>query len=555
MFCAAIAEVMSLGAVVPFLAVLVAPESILRMPAIAQAASWAGLADDDLRWALTVIFAVTAVGAAAIRFALVYVTAKINFGIGHEIASEVYRRALYQPYEVHVARNSSEILAGIGKVDETMWVVFSVLNMISAGIMTVFIVATLVYVDPLLSITTLFGLGCIYAAFSVLTQKRLTLNSEIVNKAYNDRAQAIQEGLGGIRDVLLDHSQPLFVRRFDTIDLPLRQAKASISIIDPSPRFAVEALGMVLIAVLAYTASMSPGGLGAAIPALGVLALGAQRLMPLVQKVYQGWVQAAGSRKLLQAVVGLLEQPVAEDHAVEFEPLPFNRDIRLDRISFRYHQNLPFVLHDLDLTIAKGTRVGFIGTTGSGKSTVIDLLMGLLQPTVGSISIDGQPLVGVSRLAWQRNIAHVPQAIFIADASFAENIAFGVSIDKADPERIRAAARQAQIADFIESNPLGYAATVGERGVRLSGGQRQRIGIARALYKQASFLVFDEATSALDTETETIVMQAIAALGRDLTIVLIAHRLTTLQGCDVIYRLEKGRIVDAGRHHRLVGAP
>jgi ATP-binding cassette subfamily B protein len=555
MFCAAIAEVISLGAVVPFLAVLVDPDRISQMPIVARAAHWLGWSTGgDLRWPLTVMFAVTAVLAAAIRFALVYVTARINFGIGHEIASDVYRRALYQPYEVHVARNSSEILAGIGKVDETMWVVFAVLNMISAGIMAVFIVATLVYIDPMLAITTLLGLGCIYAAFSALTQKRLSIDSAVVNKAYSDRAQAIQEGLGGIRDVLLDHSQPLFVRRFDTIDLPLRLAKARISIIDPSPRFAVEALGMVLIAILAFTASMSPGGMAAAVPTLGVLALGVQRLMPLIQKVYQGWVQVTASRRLLQDVVGLLNQPVAEDATIHLQPLPFDREIRLDRVSYRYREHLPLVLQDVSLVIRKGTRVGFIGATGSGKSTAIDLLMGLLQPTMGSITVDGHPLSGASRLAWQRNIAHVPQAIFMADASFAENIAFGVPSDGIDLERVRAAARQAQIADFIEADPLGYAATVGERGVRVSGGQRQRIAIARALYKQASFLVFDEATSALDTDTETIVMQAIAGLGRDLTIVLIAHRLTTLQGCDVIYRLENGRMVNAGSYETMMSA-
>ena len=199
--------------------------------------------------------------------------------------------------------------------------------------------------------------------------------------------------------------------------------------------------------------------------------------------------------------------------------------------------------------------MGFIGTTGSGKSTVIDLLMGLLQPSTGQILADKTPLTGTARLAWQRNIAHVPQTIFLADASFAENIAFGVPIEQIDLLRVRQAAQRAQIAGFIESNSEGYTAMVGERGVRLSGGQRQHIGIARALYKQAKVLVFDEATSALDSETETAVMQAIESLGRDLTIVLIAHRLTTLQGCDIIYRLDKGIVVSVGGYDDLFTVP
>ena len=195
-----------------------------------------------------------------------------------------------------------------------------------------------------------------------------------------------------------------------------------------------------------------------------------------------------------------------------------------------------------NLKIPKGARVGLIGATGSGKSTVMDLVMGLLQPSTGQILVDGRRLTGGDQLAWQRNIAHVPQSIFLADASFAENIAFGVPLDEIDFERVEHAARKAQIADYIATQLDGYSAMVGERGVRLSGGQRQRVGIARAFYKQASVLVFDEATSALDSETENSVMQGLYSLERDLTVLVIAHRLTTLSDCDVIYRLNQGRI-------------
>ena len=216
------------------------------------------------------------------------------------------------------------------------------------------------------------------------------------------------------------------------------------------------------------------------------------------------------------------------------------------KVSFRYQPHLPPVLDQLDLVIPKGERVGFVGMTGSGKSTLMDMLMGLLQPSNGQILVDGTAITGTARLAWQRNIAHVPQAIFLTDQSFAENIAFGVPPSQIDLAQVRQAAQQAQISAFIESGTKGYAAMVGERGVRLSGGQRQRIGIARALYRQAKVLVFDEATSALDTETEAAVMQAVEGLGPELTILLIAHRLDTLQGADVIYRLDKGEAVPFG---------
>lgn len=542
MLASAIAEVVSLGTILPFLAILVDPQQALTSPMVAGVVHTLGLNPaDDLRWQLTLLFAAAAVAAGGVRFVLIYSTAKLIFGIGHELGVEIYRRTLYQPYEVHVARNSSEIMGGITKVDEAVWVVFGLMNMISASIMAAFIVVALVFINTWLAIVALVSLGGIYAMVFMISRQRLLRNSQITSQALNRRVQALQEGLGGIRDVLLDHTQPLFVRRFSEIDRPMRQAHASNNIIGPSPRFAVEAAGMVLIALLAYTTATSSGGLGAAIPALGALALGAQRLMPLIQQTYLGCVQGSANRQILQDVVDLLKQPV-DDQTGPSEPLRLAHEILLEQVSFRYRPNLPLVLRAVSFRIPKGARVGFIGATGSGKSTLLDLLMGLLQATDGSILVDGTPLTGAARLAWQRNIAHVPQAIFLADTSFAENIAFGVPPERIDPARVRQAAMQAQISDFIEASPQGYQATVGERGVRLSGGQRQRIGIARALYKQAEVLIFDEATSALDTETETAVMTSIQSLGRDLTILMIAHRLTTLKDCDMVVEVRQGSI-------------
>jgi ABC-type multidrug transport system fused ATPase/permease subunit len=555
MIIGALAELISLGAIVPFLAILADPVQALQRPVVAQVVSTLGLNSanrvEDVRWHLTLLFAGAAVASGLVRFMLNYATAKINFGIGHELGAEVYRRTLYQPYTAHVARNSSVVMGGINKVDVIIPVIFSLLTICGGFIMAIFIITALVLIDPMVATLALLGFGGIYSAVSFFSRNRLARNSRTINLVVNTRMQSMQEGLGGIRDVLLDHSQPIFVDRFNRIDFALRQAQASNTIIGPSPRFAVEALGMVLIALLGYNMITVGGGITAAIPTLGALALGAQRLMPLLQQIYSGWVMVAGNRQVLVDVVNLLKQPVAEETQKQLKPLPFTRDIRLVDVSFRYQQHLPMVLHNIELTIPKGARVGFIGTTGSGKSTAIDLLMGLLQPSTGQILVDGIPLTGATQLAWQRNVAHVPQTIFLADASYAENIAYGVPHDQIDHARVREAAQQAQISEFIEAGVGGYMAMVGERGVRLSGGQRQRIGIARALYKQASVLVFDEATSALDSETETIVMQALNNLKIDLTVLVIAHRLTTLSNCDVIYRMDQGRIVEVGGYNEI----
>jgi ABC-type bacteriocin/lantibiotic exporter with double-glycine peptidase domain len=549
MLVGALAELVSLGVIVPFLAILTEPEQALHRKSVGWVVATLGLKGaTDLRWQLTLLFASAAVAAGSMRLVLIYAVASVNFGIAHELGAEVYRRTLYQPYKVHVARNSSQIMGGLHKIDSVVWVGFGLLNATSAILMAVAITTALVLIDPLIATTALVCFGSIYLFVSMLTRRQLARNSGVINSAVNARMQSIQEGLGGIRDILLDQAQPVFARRFGQTDYPMRRAQASNNIIGPSPRFVVEALGFVLIALLGYHMTASRGAIQAAIPTLGALALGAQRLMPLFQQAYQGWVQVVGEQQLLVDVAGLLQQPVAEETRARVAPLDFERDIRLEKVSFRYDQHLPLVLQQLDLTIPKGARVGFVGVTGSGKSTAMDLLMGLLQPTAGQILVDGIPLTGKARVAWQRNIAHVPQALFLADASFSENIAFGVSAQEIDLGRVCEAARRAQIAEFIESCPAGYATTLGERGVRLSGGQRQRVGIARALYKRAKVLVFDEATSALDSETEAAVMHAIGGLGRDLTIIMIAHRVTTLCGCDVIYRLDQGVLVSAGSY-------
>jgi ATP-binding cassette subfamily B protein len=291
-------------------------------------------------------------------------------------------------------------------------------------------------------------------------------------------------------------------------------------------------------------------GSGAAvIPLLGALALGAQRLLPALQQVYSGWSSLIGYNTAMQAVLALLSQPLPPQVQV-VEPLQLGQSIRLDSVHFSYGHDQPKVLHGVNLQIRRGERIGLIGSTGSGKSTMMDLLMGLLPPTAGQLLVDGADLHDPEHpdrlMAWRASIAHVPQSIYLADSSIAENIAFGVPSEYIDLALVKQAAAQAQIASFIESNPEGYESFVGERGIRLSGGQRQRIGLARALYKKARVLVLDEATSALDTRTEETVMKAINGLSESLTVIMIAHRLSTLKSCDRVIRLEHGSVSSDG---------
>jgi ATP-binding cassette, subfamily B, bacterial PglK len=408
-------------------------------------------------------------------------------------------------------------------------------------------------IDPFTATVAATVMGVLYVGASLATARKLLVISDVIATSLDARIKAVQEGLGGIRDILLEQSQPIFEETFRRIDRAYRTAQTHSLFIQSSPRFIVEAAGIVLIALLTVYMSFQPGGVTAAIPVLGALAVGAQRLLPLLQSAYSGWSLFAGNAQLLVDVAALLRTPMVSTAPIDASTAaPLEQDIVFDEVSFQYDTR-EYALRGVTLGIPQGGRIGFIGATGSGKSTLMDLLMGLLTPTAGEIRIDGKRLDDANRASWQAQIAHVPQAIYLSDSSIASNIAFGEEPGEIDIDRVRAAARQAEIDEFIVGLPQGYETRVGERGVRLSGGQRQRIGIARALYKRARVLVLDEATSALDDNTEAAIIRSISALGRNLTVIMIAHRLSTLVDCDQIVRLEGGRVAETGTYKVLIG--
>ena len=555
MLISAFAEVVSLGSVLPFLSILVAPDKVFSHPLVADILQdWGFTSANQLVLPLTVTFATAALLAGSIRLLLLLLSTRLAFAAGADLSVEVYRRTLYQPYRVHMSLNSSDVISGItNKVGSAVSVLFQLLMLISSTVLMIAIILTLIFIDPVVAAVAAIGLGSCYGLVTWMSRRRLQRNSLCISCEQTKVIKALQEGLGGIRDVLLDGSQPFYCDLYRKADLPLRRAQGNNLFIAGSPRFAMETLGMVLVAALAYAISLKSGGISTSIPVLGALILGAQRLLPAMQQSYSAWASILGSQASMADTIELLDQTVpAEVLQPTSALLPFQDAISLNAVRFRYTSDGPWVLDGLNLSIPKGARVGFVGSTGSGKSTTLDLLMGLLTPTEGELLVDGQTISSNRLRTWQQSIAHVPQSIYLADTTMAENIAFGVPPHTIDFDRVRQAARQAQIADFIESSPKGYQAYVGERGIRLSGGQRQRIGIARSLYKQASVLVFDEATSALDNATEQSVMNAIEGLNRDLTILIIAHRLTTLRCCDFIVELEHGQVVSQGTYEQLL---
>ena len=555
MILASFAEIISIGAILPFLAVLTDPDRIFNYPSVQPFIHAAGLTSPtQLLLPLTILFGIAALISGAIRLLLLWASTRLSFATGADLSIIVYRRTLYQPYSVHVARNSSEIINGIsGKTAAVISTVVAILNLISSVTILLAILFTLLSVDPLIALSAFGGFSLIYTVIIKITKSRVLLNSQLIARESTQVIKSLQEGLGGIRDVLIDGTQATYCNIYRNADLPLRNAQGNNSFIGMSPRYALEALGMLLISALAFTLANKPNGIAKAIPVLGALALGAQRLLPVLQQAYSSWSTIQGGQASLQDALELLDQPMP-DYADQppAKPIPFQHQIDLKDLSFLYTPHTPLVINNLNLTIPKGSRFGFIGVTGSGKSTLLDIVMGLLQPTEGSLQIDEESITTSNNRAWQAHIAHVPQAIYLADSTIEENIAFGIPKGKIDFNRVKIAAEQAQIGDIIETWPKKYKTYVGERGIRLSGGQRQRIGIARALYKQADVIIFDEATSALDNETEEAVMQSIETLGGERTILIIAHRLTTLKNCTKIVELADGRIKRIGTYAEIV---
>lgn len=553
---AAFMEVFSLGAMLPFLGVLVSPEGIFQNARAQIVINFLGVSSaNELLLPMTLLFIFAVISASCVRLLLVWANTRLTFATGADLSIDIYQRTLYQPYATHISRNSSEVISGVTTKSYHLIhnAILPTLTILSSIILIVMIVSALVAVRPLVSMLAFAGFATIYVGIVRLTRSRLQKDSELIARESTNIIRILQEGLGGIRDVLIDGTQALYCKTFRAADMSLRRAEGNSTFIALSPRLAVEALGMAFIALLAYQLSTQSGGLVTAIPVLGMLGLGAQRLMPVLQQIYSAWVSIQSQLSSVMMALDLLDQPLpAHAHQIKPAPLPFNQTLLMKGVGFCYAPGTTLVLKDINLLIAQGERVGIIGTTGSGKSTLLDIAMGLLSPTQGQIIVDDVVLDETNIRAWQANIAHVPQAIFLADCSVEENIAFGVAPQDIDYERVRHAAHRAQLSDVIEAMPKGYKTSVGERGVRLSGGQRQRIGIARALYKRASVIIFDEATSALDNETEAEVMAAVQAIDVDVTILMIAHRLTTLANCTRIVELERGQIKRMGSYAEIV---
>ena len=542
-------EVISIGAVIPFLGVLIEPSKIFELPAAQPFIQFLGVDQPtQIIFPISALFASAVLMAGAMRVLLLWASVKFSFILGVDLSVSIFSQVINQPYIAHTKQNSSDIISAISiKIAQVInGVVLSLLNMISSFIIVTAIITILIIINPSASLIAILFFSALYLFFYLYVKQKVKVNSLNVNRASSSLMKILQEALGGIRDIIINGNQQFYRSIFWRADLVFRKSLGNTLFITNSPRYFMETFGVLLIVLLAYMLStQGEKSFADGIPVLGALALGAQRLLPVMQVLYNSWGNIKGTHFVLEEVLGFLNLNDAKTMNAINDDCTFEKNIRLKDVSFGYDENSLPAINNINLEIKKGDCIGIIGKTGSGKSTLIDIMMGLLDPTHGTLEVDENIITTSNRRSWQSRIAHVPQNIYLSDSTIEENIAFGIPVEEIDSNLVRRAAKSANIDSVINEWPLKYKTILGERGIRLSGGQRQRIGIARALYRQADVLFLDEATSSVDTSTESSIMEAIEELGNDVTLIIIAHRITTLKNCSRILELTKeGKIYE-----------
>jgi ATP-binding cassette, subfamily B, bacterial PglK len=554
-------EAVSIASILPLLSLLANPGILAESGLLVRVHALLGAPDArqfQIQLAI-VVFALVVVGI-AVKMATLYAMTRYSQMCGFTLSSRLLQGYLRQPYEFFLNRHSAEIgRTVLYEVEQLVGRVLQpALQLAASAWAVLFIVAVLFAADPVTAtaVTVILGLayGAIYTSVRTL-MVRLGRERLTVNEA---RFRMVQEPIEGVKYVKLRGLEDSYVGRFRRPARVMARNNAVTQVLQKLPRQALELVGfggMLLFIVVSL--ARQEGDLGQLVPTIGLIAFAGIRLLPALQTLFQMLALLKSGEPVLEQVERDFRANAAQARAaVGFAtPLPLRRSLEMRDVSYSYPAGKTPAVAGLTMEIPERATIGIVGGTGAGKTTAVDLLLGLIVPQFGSILVDGVEIDDTNRPRWQRSLGYVPQAIFLTDDSLAANIAFGIPAEEIEMERVIAAATTAALHDFVIADlPQGYDTTLGERGVRLSGGQRQRVGIARALYSDPEVLIFDEATSALDNLTERAVMDAIDRLGGEKTIVMIAHRLGTVRACDRIYLLEKGRVAATGRFEELIAS-
>lgn len=548
----AIADMLGVGSIMPFLTVLGNPEMIHSNQYLHTIYNYFGFTENN---SFLIFLGISALFVLLLTAFIKSVSNYAQFRFvnmrRHSIGQKLLKKYLRQPYEFFLNRNSSDISKTIlSETDQAITqAIQPAFKLLSHLTVAIFLIALLIAVDPFFAFILTIIFGGFYTFIYWAIRKYLTKIGVLRAKVNTSRFKIAQEIIGGIKDLKILGRENAYLDRFVRPSFEFSSYAASNASLAQIPQFLVEVIAFGTLLVMAMYALTSEGAnLGQLLPILGLYTLGALKLKPAFSAIFSSLTMMKFGASALETIIKDLHDSDETKHVEirnDNKRIPLTNELVLKNITFRYNGTSTKALNNININIKAYTSVGIIGTTGAGKSTLVDIILGLLTPTNGIITLDGTPLTKQNTRQWQNSIGYVPQNIFLADDTIANNIAFGVEQDKLNIDQVCKAAKMAQVDEFIISLENGYDTIIGERGVRLSGGQRQRLGIARALYHEPELLLLDEATSALDNQTEAAVMQAIESMSGNKTVIMIAHRLSTIEKCDVVIKLEKGKIQNA----------
>lgn len=557
----ALLEVVGIASILPFLTLVANPNAIQDNSYLSWLFTEFEFSSDNRFMLFLGILTLAALTLSNVMRAVVtWGMLRFSWMRNHSLSRRLLENYMHRPYIFFLNENTAKL--GRNILSETGNVINGVLipgiEMIARAVVLLFIMAFLIAVNPSLALILAFSLGAVYGVIYLFMRRKLERIGKERVEANAMRFKTANEAFGGIKAIKLMGSEETFIKRYSTHSFRYSKHMATAAVLSRVPHYALETVAYGGIILLVIYLLATRGDLGQVLPLAGLYMLAGYRMMPAMKQLFQGATRIRFNVAVLDTLYEALHPKNAihrhydESRSIE-EPLSFKNRLEIDRISFCYPGAESPVIPGLSLNIEAGSSIAFAGKTGAGKTTICDIILGLLPPSEGIIRVDGVEIVSKNLRRWQRNLGYVPQEIYLQDDTIASNVAFGTAEGKVDMDAVERAARIANIHDFIVRElPDGYAALVGERGVRLSGGERQRIGIARALYHDPAVLVLDEATSALDGATEQAVFKAIENVAMVKTLIIIAHRLTTVQKCDVIYVIDNGRIVAQGTYDELM---
>lgn len=556
----AFTELLGIASIAPFMA-LVGDISILESEgALAKLYQMSGInspTDFLFYFGVTVLFMLAL--ATVVSMFTTWRLATFGTRIGTEIADRLYAFYMQQDWQFHASGSSAQLTKQVTTESARIsnGIVQPLMQMNAKVVLAIIISVSIIAYNPMIALLGLAIFSLAYLILYRLVRQTLVSNGQKLSTVATDRFRLMNEGFGGIKDVLLLDRSHDFVERFHQSGKVFAQAQGANIALSQVPRYFIElvAFGTMIFLVLVLMKLYS-GNLGEVLPILAVYALASFKLLPALQQIYASVSNIKGNTAAFEAVKNDLQQSFNHENAIEAKAdtasLDLEKLIMLQDVKFSYPNKSILAVDGVSLTIPVNSVIGIVGSSGSGKTTLIDILLGLLIPTSGSICVDETPINASNKRAWQNLLGFVPQSIFLSEGSIAENIAFGLPAQDIDITQVHKVVNLAHLTELVTELPDGLHTKVGERGVQLSGGQRQRIGIARALYHKAEVLLFDEATSALDGITEKVVMEAIHEFSGKKTIIMIAHRLKTVQKCDLIYFMDRGKIIDQGTYQQLI---